>query len=359
MDARRRLASLVLESGWSVSAAAHESGVSRQTAYEWVGRARSEGVAQMVERSRRPKRLAQSAPKSVVDQVLTIAQQYPSWGPHILYALLWPDGEAPVCERTVARILARAGRRVSNSQAKPEATIRFERSEANELWQADFKRVGPRRHRQDSMSILDDAFRYCLSLTQVPDQSLESAWSVVWEALGEFGCPLQFLTDNGSAFRNNATWRWSLFDLRLMLLGIQSCHGRPYHPQTQGKVERFHGTIEREIQFGQGDKLQPQLDAFRDRYNWLRPHQALGMRTPGSVYKPSDRKRPDKMPEPFFPEGATLRKTHEGVLNYKSGRYKLGRAFTNLPVGLLEDEHGTLNLVWGNFFLAPLSDFKV
>jgi len=209
------------------------------------------------------------------------------------------------------------------------------------------------------MSILDDAFRFCVSLTQVPDQGLESALSVVWEALSEFCCPLQFLTDNGSAFRNNATWRWSTFDLRLMLLGIRSCHGRPYHPQTQGKVERFHGTLEREIQFANASDIQKELSAFRDRYNWLRPHQALAMRTPGSVYQPSSRKRPDRLPDPFFPEGTIVRKTNEGVISYKGDRYKVGRAFTNYPLGILEDEHGTLNIVWGNFILAPLSEFKV
>lgn len=360
MDARRRLASLVLESGWTVAEAARESGVSRQTAHEWVGRARQEGLAAMAEKSRRPTRIARSSPASVTQEVMAIAEQYPSWGPHILYKLLWPDGAAPVSERTVARILARAGRRVVPAGGpKAAATIRFERSEANELWQADFKRLGPRRNRQDSMAVIDDAFRYCLALVHVPDQTLESAWSVLWDVFGEYGCPLQFLCDNGSAFRNNATWRWSLFDLRLMLLGIRSAHGRPYHPQTQGKVERFNGTIEREIHFENALCIQKELDAFRDRYNWIRPHQALDMRTPGSLYQPSGRKRPTRMPEPFFPEGAFIRKTNEGVISFKGHRYKLGRAFTNLPVGLLEDEHGTLNLVWGNFILAPLNDFRV
>jgi transposase InsO family protein len=263
-----------------------------------------------------------------------------------------------VCERTVARLLARAGRRVMPYPAPAVAPMRFERELPNELWQTDFKRVGHTATRSESLSLLDDASRFCLALAPLPDQKLASAWSALWEAFGEYGLPEQILSDNGPAFRNNATWRWSLSDLRLMLLGIRSAHGRPYHPQTQGKIERFHGTLERELRLGRGCDVAAELEAFRVRYNWVRPHQALGMRTPGSVYAPSARIRPARMPEPFFPEGATVRKVHDtGLLQYRGGRYKVGRALEGLPIGILEGE--TPALVWGDFVLAPLQDLKV
>ena len=359
MDARRRLASLVLESGWSVAAAARESGVSRQTAHAWVARARAEGLAEMAELSRRPRSSPRETPPGVVERALALAAERPHWGPRKLHALLWPGGEAPITERTLARVLARSGRRVSAQRADPAATARFERELPNELWQADFKRVGHKRSRSDALSVIDDASRFCVSLRSLPDQGLESAWGALWAAFGEFGLPLSVLTDNGQAFRNNATWRFSSFDLRLMLLGVRPAHGRPYHPQTQGKVERFHGTLEREASFEAGQDPGLELSAFRDLYNWVRPHEALGQRTPGSAYSPSPRPRPERMPEPFFPAGATLRRAQEqGYVSYKGQTYKLGRAFQGLPVGLLE-EGGRTMVVWGAFTLAPLADFKV
>jgi transposase InsO family protein len=358
MDARRRLASLVLESGWSVTAAAADAGVSRQTAYLWLGRARVGGVAAIEEMPRRPLRSPRRAPEGIARAVLEAAEQYPAWGPRTLRAVLWPAGEAPVCERTVARILARAGRRAMPAYRPARSPIHFERAHPNELWQTDFKRVGHTAARRDTLSVLDDASRFCLALQPLPDQTLESAWSALWEAFGEYGLPQQILSDNGAAFRNNATWRWSLFDLKLMLLGIRSTHGRPYHPQTQGKVERFHGTIERELRFARASDVEAELQAFRTRYNWARPHQALELRTPGSVYAPSLRARPDRMPEPFFPQGAIIRKVHEGGwLSYRGERYKVGRALQGLPIGILETT--TPALVWGDFILAPLDDLKV
>lgn len=357
MDSRRRMVCRVLEGELSVSAAAREAGVSRQTAHLWVRRAREEGLAEMSERSRRPHRIPRSAPEEIARQVLELGAEHPYWGPQKLHRLLWPE-DAPVCERTVARILSRAGRTVARPAAGA-ATTRFEREDSNELWQVDFKKVGPRKTRRDSLSVLDDAHRFCLALTVVPDQTLASVWAVLWDLFAEYGMPLQILSDNGSAFRNNATWRWSSFDLNLMLLDIRPLHGRPYHPQTQGKVERLHGTMEREIRFDPRGDVQAQLNTFRNRYNWIRPHQSIGLRTPGSLYQPSSRPRPKKMPEPFFPEGAILRKVQDpGTITYKGIYYVLGRAFIGKPVGILQDANGVLQIVWGNQTLGPLQDLK-
>ncbi len=360
MDARRRLASLVLESGWTIASAARELGVSRPTAYEWVARARRDGLVGMCEVSRRPERIARATSADVVARVLEVAAQYPRWGPKTLYPLMWPGGSAPVCERTVARILARANRRVQPPDPHPKVVQRFERPNPNDLWQTDYKRLGHHRARKDSLSVLDDCGRFCIALQVVPDQTLESAWSVLWEAFAEFGLPAQMLSDNGTAFKSNATWRWSTFDLRLMLLGIQPSHGRPYHPQTQGKVERFHGTIEREILFEKQSDIQAELDEFRNLYNWVRPHQALGMKTPGSIYEPSTRKRPSTMPQPFFPEGAILRKCQShGTFSYNGIYYRMGRAFEGLPIGIRVQDPEPPKLVWGHFILGSLQDFKV
>ncbi len=362
MDGRRRLAHLVLSEGWTVSSAASFCGVSRQTASVWVSRARSEGLAQMSERSRRPKSSPSRTDGAVEEAVLRLASLYPAWGPAKLYALLWEPGQAPVCERTVARILARSGRRIQSPVKVPADPVRFERAQPNELWQVDFKGLGSRKARRESLTVLDDHSRYLLASREVASQTLHSAWSVLWDVFGEFGLPDALLTDNGSAFRNNGTWRWSSFDLRLMLLEIKPAHGRPYHPQTQGKVERLHETLELELEAlpEAGLSAQPTLDAFRNRYNWKRPHQALGQRTPGAAYRPSSRPRPERMPEPFFPQDAAIRKCREdGEISFKGQIYRIGKAFARLPVGVLEDAYGKPHLCWAGKAVAPLQDFKV
>lgn len=357
MDSRRRLVSLVLEDGYSVAAAAREAGVSRQTAHLWLGRAKSDGLLSMSELSRRPKQSPRSTPAAVVAQVLAASDKYPFWGASILHPYLWPDGKAPICERTVGRILSRASRRIMPPRKDKADPIRFERAEANELWQIDFKKVGHRIARKESLSIVDDSTRFCLNLKVTPDQTLSSVWDVLWTTFGEFGLPGSVLSDNGPAFRNNGTWRWSSFDLHLMLLGIKPTHGRPYHPQTQGKVERLHGTIEREVTFEKQTDVQQALNGFRDRYNWIRPHKANKKRTPGSIYKPSATERPSRMPEPFFPEGAELRMCSDyGVFSYKGKTYKAGRAFEGLPIGILKNEKNVLSLVWADFKLGPITD---
>lgn len=308
-------------------------------------------------RSRRPKSSPAECPESVVQAVLAASDLHPYWGARKLHALLWPLGTAPVCERTVGRILQRH-ERSRRLPRRAKEVRRFERETSNELWQIDFKKLGPRRGKVETLNAVDDATRFCLVSKVVPDQTLNVLWDVLWGAFDEFGLPAAMLSDNGPAFRNNATWRWSSFDLRLMLLNIRTAHGQPYHPQTQGKIERFHGTLEREL--GSNFQSPEDLETFRNRYNWFRPHEAIGLETPGSVYQPSPRVRPERMPKPFFPSGAQIRIGDElGCISFKGQRYKLGRSFSRLPVGILEDSNGVLQVVWGTFTLAPLREFKV
>ena len=360
MDERRRMVLKVLDGTLSVSAAAREFGVSRPTVRDWVNRAKLEGVETMGERSRRPISVPREADPAVVEQVLSLAKEYEDWGARKIWALMGKHN-APVCERTVDRILGKHGRRILPPKKPQEPTIRFEKENPNEQLQVDFKKMGPRQNRFLVLSVIDDCSRFVLGLQEVPDETLYSCWHVMWNVFGEYGLPQSILCDNGSCFRNNATWRWSQFDLRLMLLDVHPAHGRPYHPQTQGKVERFHETLEWELgrKLGKHDELTPLMEAFRARYNWVRPHEAIDLEVPGSVYKPSTRQRPSNMPEPFFPKGSIIRKVGmDGFISFKGKRHNLGRALIGQPIGLLYDTFESPKVVWGNFILGRLSDFE-
>jgi len=277
----------------------------------------------------------------VVDRILALKDKYPAWGAPKLEVLM---GEGSPCARTIDRILERHGWTIPASGAK--SVGRFERENANELWQMDFKGV-PRGHPQ-LLGCVDDASRFCVFLTPVPSQRLEDWWPVLWEAFGTYGLPDAILCDNGPSFRNLAMARYSSFDIRLLRLGIRPIHGRPRHPQTQGKIERFFGSLEKEKGLGE-----PAV--FLARYNDVRPHESMKMRTPAQCYVPSQRMRPNRMPSTKPPDGSIVRKTGEkGEFSYFGSTYKLGKALPYKRVGILGGK-----VFYGTAELGSLERYKV
>jgi transposase InsO family protein len=361
MDSRRLLVHRVLVEGCSVSSASRGAGVSRETAYRWIRRAREVGVQELQELSRRPHRSPRETPPDVVAALLALKDRYPGFGPLKLCALM----DAPLNPRTAARILERHGRSEKRLLEPEEILQRFERSQSNELWQMDFKGLKRRGQGYEILSVLDDATRCCVALKVLPDQRLASVWEALWALFGEVGLPAEILSDNGPAFGGGGTWRISQLDAMLLRLGIRPTHGRPYHPQTQGKVERFHGTLQREV----GTKLyaptteaaQRRLEQFRVFYNWERPHQAIGQRFPGSLYSPSKRIRPSTLPEPNYPAGSQLRQVDQGGhFMFKGQDHKAGRGLARQTIAIQAcPETGTLQVYFCGFKLAKLEDLKV
>jgi transposase InsO family protein len=289
---------------------------------------------------------------------MELKERYPGFGAKKLSSLM----EGRVSVRTANRLLKRAGHCQERFEVKPMPQP-FERATANELWQTDFKRLGWRGGGFEVLSVIDDATRFNVGLVGLPDQTLASLTAALWELFGTYGLPEAILSDNGPAFRNNATWRYSSFDLWLLKLGIHSIHGRPYHPQTQGKVERFHGTLERE----RGDILRkvclddakPILKAFQSMYNWERPHESLGQRKPGSLYQASPRSRPNSIPDHEIPSGAIVRKVSAtGGLTYKGTLYDVGRALAHEWVVICEDDPLNPALVFHGIALGKLVEFR-
>ena len=271
-----------------------------------------------------------------------------NWGPRKIRAFLIQDagrrGEPhpPLpSARTCAAILSRNGRLAPPPAPAPEPQ-RFERPRPNMLWQVDFK--GPvevARRKLMPCTVEDDHSRYLLAFSPCADVTMASAWAVLWAAFADNGLPEQVLADN--AFGTMGTDRpvgVSWFDSRLIRLGIRPSHGRPYHPQTQGKVERLHRSSIREL-IGFDARLDSH-EHFRDDcarwlavYNHLRPHEALGDLTPASRWAPSPRKRPDALPEPqtFYPAGSATRTVCSGgTITFRGYDILCGRGITSQRV---------------------------
>jgi len=343
----------------TVSQAAREYGVSRNTVRLWVARAAADSAARMCERSRRPHRIPRATDEELAQRILDMKARRPIWGAKKIVAKLWPE-DPPLSVRTADRILSRHGLVGARSQPRPE--IRFERSQPNELLQVDFKGLGRPRLGYSPLSVLDDATRFCLALRPLPDIRSATIFSALWDVFGEYGLPEAVLTDNASCFADVSCRGPSWFEAQLWLLGIRVLHGRPLHPQTQGKVERFHGTIEREL--GPLARQQDIREAervyarFVHDYNYERPHEALDMRAPGKLYMASPRKRPARMPRHEPAPGAVLRQVQvNGRFVFHCKRYAAGKGLSGEQVELREEQDGH-GVYFANRRFAALDDLK-
>jgi transposase InsO family protein len=344
IDQRRLLVSLVLEGGLPVTHAAAKMGVSRQTAHRWLNRAKQEGIDSMDSRSKAPNSRPATTAPGIVQQLVEAKLTHPKWGAKKHLQILWPEG-APIALRTADRILKREGLVAHRGKAdRPLALTRFEKSACNEMWQMDFKGVS-RSAPYKPLSLLDDHSRFALRLTPMTSMTWDSVFAVLWEAFAEFGLPQAILCDNGDCWGGVAGAGPNRIECRLMLLGVRLVHGRPRHPQTQGKVERFHGTIQYElgpavVQPTVAD-AQRVFDAFRLQYNWVRPHEGIGMKTPGSVYERSAVPRPCRVPCHEIPSGSLVRAVDQsGKIILNNVRYRVGSGLYGQSVILLEDHFG-------------------
>jgi len=290
-----------------VAQAARDFGISRKTAYKWL--ALFDARKPLTDRSRRPKHSPARTSDVLEAAVLAVRDQH-GWGPRKIVAYLRNQNQPTVPTRTAAAILQRH-KRIAIEPAPEVADQRFERSQPNELWQVDFKGyVEVARKKVYPLTVLDDHSRFLLALGCGENVTMAQAWKVLWNVFGEYGLPEAILCDN--AFGSSGMGV-SWFEGRLMRLGIRATHGRPYHPQTQGKVERLHGTLEREVfpRLDRGDRaaFESGLDRWRrEVYNAVRPHESLGDVAPASRWRPSTRSRPKALPVVEYAAGAVLRR---------------------------------------------------
>jgi transposase InsO family protein len=308
------LASRREQSGQTMQELCAGFGISRQTGYRWVERYEELGVAGVVERSRRPAHTPRRTDAAVEARVEQLRRQRPDWGARKLAVLLRAEGiDLPAI--TIHRILLRRGLVRVEDQHRP-APERFERAAPNELWQMDFKSptgwdqpVGP-------LSLLDDHSRYAVDLHGIWTTRAEPVRERLEDVFEASGVPDGLLMDHGTPWWNPAAANgWTQLRVWLMKQGIQLHFSGYRHPQTQGKVERFHGTIEAAIRrrgLPLAAERQAWLDQFREEYNHLRPHEALGMRPPASVWHKSLRRYQPNPPAWEYPLGAEVRRLGVG-----------------------------------------------
>jgi transposase InsO family protein len=336
-------------------------GVAPKTAYKWYARYVAEGVAGLADRSRAPHNQPHAVDAETVGAILAARARYPSWGERKLHA--WLEREHPErdwpCPSTIGAILKRHGltsppkrrRRASPSHELAEP------SAANQVWAIDFKgwfRTGDGR-RCDPLTLTDVHTRYLLRCQAVDETGAAFVRPLLEAAFREYGLPARMRSDNGPPFASTGVGGLSRLSVWWLRLGIGLERIEPGHPEQNGRHERMHRTLKQETARPPARNSRAQqraFDRFQFVYNEQRPHEALGMATPGSLYRPSPRPFPHRLPEMEYPAGFALRIVEQhGDVNWRFGRFFLGEALGGETVGFEEVEDGWR--VW--FGLLPLA----
>ena len=241
---------------------------------------------------------------------------------------------------TVNSILRRHGRIDSVASAQHQPWQRFEHPAPNDLWQMDFNGWFPAGSaRCNPLTLLDDHSRFDLCLNACADQTTETVQGALWKVFELYGLPYRMTMDNGSPWGDDGTHRLPRLTAALVQLGIRISHSRPYHPQTQGKDERFHRTLDEELlrwtAFRDLNEVQRAFNRWRDRYNLERPHEALGMATPDSQYQVSSRPLPTMPPPVEYGASDDVRKVDTyGYISFRGMKARVGRGCGGLLVAV-------------------------
>jgi transposase InsO family protein len=343
-EIRRDFVDAVLVAGDPMARACRRFGISRKTGYKWIFRFQQNPQQPLQDQSRRPRRSPRQTPAKV-QQRLVEAHQTWGWGARKVRQIVKNQGLQVPSVNTVQTILARAGC-TRSAPAAPATTQRFERAEPNDLWQMDFK--GPleiARIRMHPLTLQDDHSRFLLAISLCENHTHALVWNKLWDCFGEYGLPRQILCDNEFSTGRQAPRTLTWLEANMLRLGIQPVHGRPYHPQTQGKVENVHASYERELlpraNRDSRELFEADLQRYRRDFNLLRPHEALGLAVPASRWRPSSRPRPSKLPPLEYPNGSQLRKVSTiGDIRWRACRIKAGHGLAGQYVRVEETDQG-------------------
>jgi transposase InsO family protein len=327
--------------------------ISRKTGYKWINRYTKEGLLGLNDQSRRPQNFPNQTISEVEDYVTKLRVADPEWGSKKLHRIILREKEEGKytyervpSKKTITKILRRNGLIDPNRSKLFKDFERFVRQYPNELWQMDYKGWFRLLNKQQChpLTITDDHSRFNLCLEACINQQNATVKEKLTNVFRKYGLPSMILADNGkpwgSAGNDTIDGFRSFTELELWLirLNIKLIHGRPYHPQTQGKEERFHRTLKQELidheQFRDHEHCQERFNLWREKYNCIRPHESLDFKTPAELYEPSYRYYQEKIKPYEYDLTDIKRKVNYGDISFKNKEFKIGKAFNGEYVAL-------------------------
>ena len=357
MSERLKFVAAYLEYEASFSDLCRDFGVSRKTGYKWVRRYEADGAAALEERSRAPHAHPNAVPAAIVEAVLSIRRRHPRWGPRKLRVILsrqQPRLELPAAS-TIGDILKRHGlvrrrRRIRRSSPYGDRLRQYDAP--NAVWCADFKGCfsvgGERCH---PLTISDGYSRFLLRCRALRRPLYAYSKRVFESAFCEYGLPRAIRTDNGPPFSTLAPGGLSRLAVWWIRLGIRPERILPGRPDQNGRHERMHSTLKAETAKPPRSSFPAQqraFDRFQVEYNDERPHEALGQQVPSSLYRPSLRPYPRRLPEPDYPAHFETRLVYpNGVISFGTAQWYTSACLPGELVGLEPCEDGRWRVHFG------------
>ena len=348
----------------SVLSLCREYGISPKTAYKW--RKRKASGDSLSDRSRRPKSSPNATSAPIVSEVLALRDAHPTLGGRKISLMLKRRGLTDVpAGSTVTDILRRHGLLSERAVAEATHLRRFSKATPNEMWQVDFKghfklSSGKRCH---PLNAVDDCSRYAVISTPLLNETFEAVRPPFVSAFREYGLPETILCDNGNPWGVPQRSGITAFEAWAMELGVLVIHGRPLHPQTQGKEESFNKSWKRECL----ERLGPlpdlldvitETELFRSFYNDERPHFGIGGKVPSDIYRRSPRAYPEKIEEWAYPDTMHVRLVGcNGHISWHDTPVFVGEGLRGKRIAMVEsDSHpGCANLIFRDFRIGRLN----
>jgi transposase InsO family protein len=347
LDERVKLIGDYLEGQWSITQLSEAYGVSRKTIYKWIDRYHDQGIDGIKDGSRAPLSHPNTTRAEIVEMIVKEKLKHQYWGPKKVVAsleALFPETQWPAVS-TAGDLLKRQGlvkprhlRRRTPKYTEPFLDCQG----SNAVWSADFKgqfRTGDKRMCYP-FTLTDNYSRYLLACRGLYRPTGEATRPWLEWAFREYGLPRAIRTDNGSPFASVALGGLSQLSVWLIKIGIRPERIESGHPEQNGRHERMHRTLKEEtIKPPQKDLpgQQQTFNHFTQEYNYRRPHESLGQKTPASVYEPSPIAYPDKLPDVEYDNSITVRQVrHNGDIKWKGKMIYVSQALAGEPVGLLQ-----------------------
>ena len=358
MDQKTQFIADVLRGGLAIVELCDDYGISRKTGYKWIDRYLKEGPEGLRDRSRRPTDSPNGTPPELVQALVEARRHHPSWGAKKLLKILhdkhprWPLPQ----RSTVCEILKRNGlvtrkrrRRAIGHPGKPTTIV----TAPNDLWCADYKgqfKTGDGRYCYP-LTVTDDFSRYLLGCQGLLDTSVDGAKPVFTRLFREFGLPKRIRTDNGVPFATHTLARLSRLSAWWVRLGVMPEFIEPGKPQQNGRHERMHRTLKAEATRPARSSCpaqQRRFNTFRAEFNDERPHEALDMQTPDTLYERSPRPMPNRVPRLEYPDRFETRYVSaNGGIRWNSEWVCVSTVCAGEYVGLEEIDNGVWNVYFG------------
>jgi putative transposase len=342
-------------------------GISEKTGHKWKARFLEYGYHGLADQSRAPQSSPQQLDEDTVIRLIKIRSAHPRWGPKkivVLYQQAFPEHPAP-SESSVYRVLGKAGlikkrriRNIDNSAALMRN--RLPGNEPNDVWTVDFKGWWySTRERILPLTVRDLASRYILAIRLLENGTAQAVKAVFVDLFRTYGLPKAIRSDNGIPFATTTGFLGlTTLSAWWMYLGIIPDRIDPGCPTQNGSHERMHADLSQDIQgkkIGGVAENQLAINLWTNEYNKIRPHEALGMRTPSEVYRKSERSYAEPEEEPEYPFGFLCRIVNkDGCIRLRQTKYMLSTALRGLEVGVQQTEEHEYMIWLGDFPIGKL-----